>query len=100
MNRREILKSFIALPFIGKILTNTTIPKVLPSTLPPTGAADAITFSLQFDKDLLISYATIVCGMCKNTHEIDLIYEPVDNEPGLYTAKIPDDDMRCSCTKQ
>jgi len=38
MNRREILKSFIALPFFGKQLLSTEIQQVLP----PTGAVEAI----------------------------------------------------------
>jgi len=42
MNRREILKSFVALPFIGKIFAdNTAIPTTL-KILPPTGASEAI----------------------------------------------------------
>lgn len=43
MNRREILKSFIALPFISKQITKIPLSS---EVLPPTGAAEAINNSL------------------------------------------------------
>ena len=41
MNRREILKSFLALPFVGKSLLKNKIP-LSSEVLPPTGTAEAI----------------------------------------------------------